>query len=399
MNTISRMTKTSALGTADERIAVVRDIATRVARPAAPLVDREARFPREAIDALKEAKMLSVYVPTDLGGLGANVGELAAMCELLGAECASAAMVFAMHQIQVACLVRHGSATRFFGDYLAEAAREQRLIASVTSEAGVGGSVRTSISPIVREDGACSLRKDGTVVSYGESADDLLITVRRAPDSPASDQALVLARKAQCTMEKTGTWDTFGMRGTCSPGYVITARFGEEQIVPAPFADISSQTMLPFAHVLWGSCWLGIATDALARARAYVRSVARQMPGHTPPSALRLSEASTQLQTMRALVHDAAHRFDAILAAGAREELSSVGFAIAMNDLKIAASQMVVDIVTRALRICGTAGYRNDHRFSVTRHLRDAHSAALMIGNDRIHSANGALHLVYKDEG
>jgi len=58
---------------------------------------------------------------------------------------------------------------------------------------------------------------------------------------------------------------------------------------------------------------------------------------------------------------------------------------------------MVVDIVTRAMRVCGTAAYRNDHKLSLTRHLRDAHSAALMISNDRIHTANAGLHLVYKD--
>lgn len=379
-------------------VATVRRIAASVTRPAATIVDRDARFPRESIDALKAAGMLSAYVGSELGGFGVDVEELARMCEMLGQECASSAMVFAMHQIQVACLVHHAGQSRFLRDYLRELVGTQRLVASVTSEAGVGGSVRTSISPIQHDGSSCTLRKEGTVVSYGEQADDFLVTVRRAPDSAASDQALVLVRRSQCKMEITGSWDTFGMRGTCSPGYVMTARFGEEQIVPAPFADISSQTMLPFAHVLWSSVWLGIANDAVARARAYVRGVARQMPGQTPPSALRLSELSSQLQTMRALVHDAARRLRLALSEEGREELASVGFAIAMNDVKLSASQAVVDIVTRALRICGTAGYRNDHRFSLTRQLRDAHSAALMIGNDRIHAGSAALHLVYKDD-
>jgi len=386
------------LSTSEARIAEVRRIAQNVARNAAPLVDRDARFPKETIDALKASRMLSAYVPKERGGFGANVEELSLMCEILGQECASSAMVFAMHQIQVACIVQHGSSSSFFRAYQEELVRDQRLIASVTSEAGVGGSVRTSISPILREGDSCTLRKDGTVVSYGEQAEDLLITVRRGPDAPSNDQALVLARRGQCVMDLTGTWDTFGMRGTCSPGYVITARFGEEQIVPGPFADISSQTMLPFAHVLWGSLWLGIANDAVSRARGYVRGVARQMPGQTPPSALRLSEVSSQLQMMRALVHDAARRLRVALERQDREDLASVGFAIAMNDLKLSASQMVVDIVTRAMRICGTASYRNDHKLSLTRQLRDAHSAALMIGNDRIHANTAALHLVYKDD-
>ena len=386
-----------SLPTPKDRLDAIRQIATTVVRQAAPLVDRDARFPKESFEALKKARLLSAYVPTALGGYGATVEELAQMCEILGQECASTAMIFAMHHIQVACVVHHGKGSKFFESYAKELAAEQRLIASVTSEAGVGGSVRTSISPIERSGDQCMLRKDGTVVSYGEAADDLLITVRRAPDAAASDQALVLARKSQCEMELTGSWDAFGMRGTCSPGYIVKERFPEEQIVPAPFSDISSHTMLPFAHTLWSSLWLGIANDAVSRARAYVRGVARQMPGQTPPSALRLSEVSSVLQTMRALVHDAARRLERGISSD-REDLASVGFAIAMNDLKLSASTLVVEIVTRALRIIGTAAYRNDHKLSLTRHLRDAHSAALMIGNDRVHSGNAALHLVYKDE-
>ena len=73
-----------------------------------------------------------------------------------------------------------------------------------------------------------------------------------------------------------------------------------------------------------------------------------------------------------------------------REQLSTSAFALKMNHLKISSSQLVVEIVTAALRICGTSGYRNDSRLSVVRHLRDAHSAALMLGNDRTHAGSAA---------
>jgi acyl-CoA dehydrogenase len=102
---------------------------------------------------------------------------------------------------------------------------------------------------------------------------------------------------------------------------------------------------------------------------------------------------------MRALVADMTHRYERIVLqpdSGAAE-LSSIAFAIPINDLKLSTSRIVVDVVTQAMRVTGVAGYRNDSPYSVTRHLRDAHSAALMISNDRIHAANGALHLVYKD--
>jgi acyl-CoA dehydrogenase len=380
------------------RIAAVRRITASTVRAAADDVDRAGRFPAEAFAALAEARLLSAFVPTELGGHGARIDELAAMCELLGAACASTGMIFAMHQIQVACLVRHGLPQPFFRDYLIRAVAQQRLIASVTSEAGVGGSVRTSVSPVERTGAGCSFKKDGTVVSYGAQAQDLLTTVRRAPDAPASDQVLVLTCGDQHALTLTGTWDAFGMRGTCSPAYEVRATFPEAQIVPAHFADILSHTMLPFAHVLWGSVWLGIANDAVARARAWIRSVARQMPGQTPPAAFRLAEVSAQLQMMRALIHDATRRYGAVLETNDRDVLSSVGFGLSMSEVKISASRLVVEIVTAALRVCGTTGYRNDSPYSIGRHLRDAHSAALMIGNDRILASNAPMHVAFKDE-
>ena len=48
--------------------------------------------------------------------------------------------------------------------------------------------------------------------------------------------------------------------------------------------------------------------------------------------------------------------------------------------------------------ICGILGYKNDTKFAVGRHLRDAHSAALMVGNDRIYATNASMLLVLKDD-
>ncbi len=381
----------------------VRRIAEGIAEPHAVEVDRDARFPSETITALREANLLGAFVPRELGGLSCGMLELAGMCDVLGQHCASSAMIFAMHQIQVACIVRHGLAEAYFQRYLRELAASQLLIASVTSEVGVGGEMRTSQCAVVERAGRFELQKDATTVSYGAEADDLLITARRHPDAAPSDQTLVLGRKAENRVERTGSWDTLGMRGTCSPAYRVTTSGSSEQILPQPFADISSHSMVPFSHVLWANCWLGIATAAAARARGYARARARNQPGQSHPSALRLSELASLLQTMRAHVSEVATECDQLVArddsaaAASTAALSSVGFALKMNNLKLSASELVVTIVSQSLRICGIAGYANDTKFSIGRHLRDAHSAALMVSNDRIHAINGSLLLVLKN--
>jgi acyl-CoA dehydrogenase len=368
-----------------------------VAAAHAAAVDRDARFPHEAVDALREARLLGALVPRALGGRGATLREVADACHALAQHCANAAMVFAMHQIQVACLVRHGGDGAFFRDYLAELAERELLIASATSEVGVGGDVRSSVCAVVRDGGRVRVEKQAPVISYGEHADDVLLTARRSPDAAPGDQLLLLARRGRdLTLERTSGWDTLGFRGTCSAGFRLTAECDPGQLLPTPYADISAQTMLPVSHVLWGALWLGIATAAVAKARTFVRAEARKKPGTTPPAALRLAELVSLHQTMRANVNGCAAEYEH--AADDADALAGVGFALRMNNLKLAVSQQVVQAVGQALGICGIAGYREDSPYALGRQLRDAHGAALMINNDRLYAANAAMLLVHKDD-
>jgi acyl-CoA dehydrogenase len=309
-------------------------------------------------------------------------------------------MVMAMHQIQVACLVRHGGGSDFFRRYLKELSAQQLLIASVTSEVGIGGDMRSSIAAVQTTGSRIEVNKSASTISYGEQADSLLLTARRSESAPSNDQVLVLLQRADYQLERTGPWDTLGMRGTCSPSFKVTASAGSDQLLPVGFGEVASATMVPFSHVLWASVWLGIATDAVARARAMVRASARKSPGQVPPTAIRLSEVTTELQLLRHALHAFTAEYEAQIARpdGGVETLSSIGFALKVNQLKVSASELAVKIVSQVMSVCGIAGYRNDTPQSVGRHLRDVYSSILMIGNDRIHATNAALLLVHKGD-
>ncbi len=387
--------------TRSSSVEIVQRLAEEIAGPAADAVDRDARFPTEAIEALKKARMMSALVPREQGGLGCGMIELAAMCEALGQHCASAAMVFAMHHIQVASILRHAMGQPYYQKYVGDLVREQILIASATSEAGIGGEMRTSKCAVAHDGaGRFTLDKDCTTISYGAQADDILFQARRGPDSPPNDQIFVLVRKKDVTLTQKGVWDTLGMRGTCSPPFMLQSKGEDGQIFTTPFSDVASETQVPFSHVLWSNVWLGISMGAVRRARAFVRQQARAKPGTVPPSALRLAEVSSMLQSMRTNAHDVASECEALMKDDEQgtKSLSSIAFALKMNNLKVSSSQMASQIVHHALQICGIMGYKNDSKFSVGRHLRDALSAALMVGNDRILSTNASMLLVLKDD-
>jgi len=394
---MNKPSKVPSSDLAARTIAVAKAVAAKYADD----VDRRARFPSETFAALSEARLLSAAVPREFGGQGAGMLELGNQCAALAQGCSSSGMVLAMHHIQVACIARHGAHAPYFQKYLREnLAEKQELIASITSENGTFGDTRSSICAVEVDGDTMQLVKDATTVSYGANADAQLVTCRRAADAANSDQVLVLFPKGSYTLEQTGTWDTLGMRGTCSPGAKFSGHGKPEQIVPGSFADSSAQTMVPYSHILWSALWTGIATDALQRAAACVRGAARRKPGSVPPNAAALARAYAELQTMRHNWQACAMEFDAMTAAddaAAREMLDSMNWALKMNQLKIACSEAAPRLCHRALEIIGILGYKNDTPFSVGRHYRDVLSAALMVSNGRIAGKSASMLLVVKE--
>ena len=364
-----------------------------VLRTYADEVDRDARFPTESVDALRDAGLLGVGIPREFGGGGATLTDIARISRALGAECASTAMIFVMHQSQVLSIVRHGKSDAM-ADLQRRIVTDRILVASATTEINIGGDVRSSSCAVEYDGEQITHSKHAPVISYGEYAQIGLATARRSVDSPPSDQVLVVCEKPDVTLVKTGTWDTLGFRGTCSPGFMLDARTTTSNILGDNYGDISAQTMLPVAHVLWGSAWLGIADAAVTKARKSVQKAARKTPGTPPPSALRLAELMVVHEQLVDTVFGAAAKFEAV--ADSPAELGAIGFALKINNVKVTASTLVIDIVGKALQICGISGYRQDGEMSIGRHLRDAHGSAIMVSNERILGHNAQLSLVYK---
>ncbi|MBO6754753.1 MAG: acyl-CoA/acyl-ACP dehydrogenase [Roseibium sp.] len=370
--------------------------AAKVAGEFADAVDVDGRFPSEGMAAVKAERLMGIMVRPDLGGEGASMTEVADVCAIFGQACAATAMTYAMHQIQIASLADHAVGSAWHEAFLRRLCDQQLLIASATSEAGIGGNLRNSICAIETVDGTVILEKDATVISYGAHADAIMVTSRRNQDAAHSDQVATVFLNDQYTLEQTSVWDTLGMRGTCSDGYLFRGKAPAEQILPKPFAEIAAQSMLAVSHLLWGALWYGIAADAVTRAQAFVKAAAKRNPGQTPPGALRLAEASNLLQLVKANVVAGLKQFETCK--GDPDALNAMSFSVAMNNIKIGTSQTILTIINHCMLICGIAGYKNGTPFSLGRHLRDAHSAQLMISNDRILGNTSTMLLVNKQD-
>jgi acyl-CoA dehydrogenase len=364
--------------------------AAAVAGEHAQAVDRESRFPSETVSALKKERLLGVQVEHALGGEQASLLDLSRIAYMLGQHCASSAMIFAMHHSQVASLARHWRGSKRDA-FLRSVAEEQLLVASSTSEKGGDGSIRWSGCALSEADGKLSLVKQAPVISYGAQASAILATTRRTPTADARDQVLVLLPHGSYNLHQTSEWDALGMRATCSAGFDLSASVDHAFVLDDPFSDVLRRTMLPVAHILWASVWIGIAADAVRRARDHARQAARRGPKgiRSVPNLPKLRAAVGQ---MEASVMAAVRFYDSIHDPADETELTDL--TVEMNSLKVATSQGALNVISDAMVAVGLPAYVNNGSSSLGRHLRDIYSAVAMVHNERICSDLYQLMLI-----
>jgi len=143
----------SASGETSRVFPLTKDIKRRaqavatIAAAHAAAVDAEARFPAEAFSSARAQRLLGIMIPVELGGEGASISDVVDVCYVLGRACASTAMIYAMHQIMVACLVRHTRGSVWHADLMLKIADQQLLLASSTTD-GQGGQGRVGRSGV-----------------------------------------------------------------------------------------------------------------------------------------------------------------------------------------------------------------------------------------------------------
>lgn len=342
--------------------------------------DRDARLPLESIEAMRGLRLLGAMLPETMGGAGTTTAELASGIAAISECCASSGLVLAMHQIQVASLLRHRKSSDI-EDFLKEVAADQLLLASANSEVGLAGDRRRSIAALEElPGGGFRLVKDASAVSYGLAADAIVATARRHPNAAPGDQVLAVLRPPKLQLRQIGGWDAFGMRATCSVALHIEAELPPGMVIDS-YEEVFARTARAVSTIFLAAVWLGIAEAAAKKAHRFVRNLAKQSPGATPPSALKLAELAGRLQQLRQVIESAIAQYESTKDG---PEILTFAAGASMDMNKVAASRLAVEVVERALEICGIAGYANNSPYSIGRLLRDVHSASLMISNDRI---------------
>ena len=367
---------------------------SRTAAEHADDVDRASRIPEEAVRAMQSEGLMGLLVPAAQGGPGRSLSQVASVCHALGQACGSSAMIYAMHQIQVACIVAHGAESDWHRALLRGVAEQQLLLGSVTSEAGTGGNILASVCAVVTAGGRAQLEKQATTISYGSRADVLLITTRRGPAAAANDQVMVVASRDDydagpdlrlgCARHARHLQRRFSsslrrIGGANPAGAVRGYRRADDAAGVAPAVDQRLAGHRDGGHEQGAQ----LSPPAGARARERLHDGASAGAwGRAAATACRRGCRRRCATTMRY--------------SPSSSRPLPLGFTADMNNLKTTISESCLEAVQHAFMVCGINAYKNGSEFSLGRHVRDLMSAPIMINNDRMLESTGNLLLLQR---
>ena len=366
-------------------VALARTLVERLACARTPGDDRA--YVDALIAQLRADRLVWAPAPAEVGGLGCSAMDLARVTFHLARLSGSLGLIYAMHAAQALTLLRHGDGSAFFSEMIERLARRQDLVASGTSERGLGGDILTSLCTVesAGEDGFV-VTKESPNISYLDHARVVLMTAMRRGARGRSVQVLIAAETERMEIAPGPETQLMGMRGILNRPYRITARFEEAAIFGQPYPAIARATMTPAIHVLWAALWSGLAAGALAKARAFLAERPPKEPGAADVLGAELSRLVDRHFALNALIRDAVREFEAGPAAA-----MDIARTARARRLKTQAALLVQEICLGALALIGMPAYFEGGAFSLSEIVRDALSAPVMISNHRLVLANAPV--------
>jgi len=342
--TVSRMTARSI----DEAERIAHELAKTAAQR-----DVLGGTPKAERDLLRASGLLSLIIPTELGGLGADWAETLEVVRRIARVDASVAHVFGFQHLLLATLRLFGSEAQWRPLY-AETARQRWFWGNALNPL----DTRTTVT----WRGETGTLNGAKSFCSGALDSDMLIVSAIDPETKKLIVGAIPSDRKGLT--RHADWDNMGQRqtdsGSVTLDHVELSR-SELLATPGPLGSTFASLRPCIAQLVLSNVYLGIAQGAFDEARAYTTHESRAWFASgveravDDPYVLRTyGELYVSLQAARALTDEAARALDIAWAAG--DALTGEGrarAAIAIATAKVQTTRASLDITSRAFEVMG----------------------------------------------
>ena len=366
--------------TADEAVAVARDLAAELAAGSAER-DADRLLPAAEIDRLSASGLLAITVPAEYGGADLPVSVVTEVFRLLATGDPSIAQVPHSHFVYVNAL-RHGADPAqqafFFGEVLAG-----KRFGNAQSEVG-SKHVRdhaTTLHPA----GPGRWRLEGAK-GYATGAlfadwIPVLAHLGTMPDGSGGPKHVAWVERTAPGVTVVDDWNGMGQRTTASGTVLLeSVDVPEDRITAYQLTFEGPQTYGAFAQVLHAALDAGIARAALTDAAEFVTTKSRPYPdagveraAEDPLVVHAFGEMELAVRGAEALLAEAAHAVDRADADLTEESAAHASLAVAAA--RAATSDASVDVASRLFEVAGTRSALDS--LNLNRHWRNARTHTL----------------------
>jgi alkylation response protein AidB-like acyl-CoA dehydrogenase len=350
-----------------------KEIAERVLAPAARRNDKEGRFSIEAVDALGQAGLLAIMLPTKFGGAGLGPRTFAAVTATLAQADASVAMVYLMHTCAAATIAaaRPGAAV---AQILAEIVSGAHLSTLAFSESGSRSHFWAPLSRARRNGTRVVITAKKSWVTSAGCSQSYVVSALAPEGKGPTDSTLYLVRSGVQGLSVQGSWDGLGLRANASAPMML-----DDCQVPFEFQltddgkgfQAMLEVVLPPFNLGTAAVALGLCRAAVVATAAHLKTARfehlGQSLGESLPT-LRAQLATMQIDTdgLSARIEDLADHLE-------RPRDTTL---LRVLETKAAAGDIAIGVTSTAMRICGGSAFSK--QLNIERLFRDAHAGAVM---------------------
>jgi acyl-CoA dehydrogenase len=254
----------------DDFVSMAGDLGRQIGEAAAEH-DRDGTFVTEAYELFRSSGWLTLAVPTELGGMGATIGQVAAAQAELARYCGSSALAVAMHHH-----VTLFQAWRYRRQMPGAETVLRRIVDDRIVIVSTGGNDFTRPNgTAVKVDGGYLV--EGRKVFASQVPEGNVMSTMFVIEDPDGERRILSmgVPVAADGVEVVETWDTLGMRGTGSHDIVLTGVFVPDAAVISnrPWGTVDPPLMTIIAHAfpVVAAVYLGVAEGARDRALELLR--------------------------------------------------------------------------------------------------------------------------------
>ena len=280
---------------ADELVAIARWLGENRFADRAAEYDREAKFPTENYEDLREADLLSLTIPAKYGGIGASYETYCKVSAEMGRWCGATALTFNMHAQTMFWTGSVFDSTPEFADArTTQDARRAELYRQVLEEGAIfaqpfsepNSAAAAGKAPF----GTTARRVDGGWIVNGVKHFaslsgaaryySMVCTIESDEGSARTTNAVYLCvPEAAEGFEIIGEWDPIGMRATVSRGLKMEEVFVPDSLELLP-PGAYYQMALKWPHMFFTLCptYMGISQAAFDFTVDYLKAGLRDIP-------------------------------------------------------------------------------------------------------------------------